>query len=225
GEGLDPGVAGVVRAAIEELRGLGAEIREVHLPHSDYGLPVYYIIAPAEASANLARYDGVRYGLRVKNAPDIWSLLEQTREQGFGAEVKRRIMLGTYALSTGYYDAYYKKAQQVRTLIRGDFDRAFQEVDVVAGPVSPTVAFRIGERADNPLQMYLADIYTISLNLAGLPGMSVPCGFVDGLPVGLQLIAPAFAEETLLRVSHAYEQATQWHTRRPQIVEPVKRNA
>lgn len=217
GEGIDPRVAATVGEAIEELRRLGAEIREVHLPHSDYALPAYYLIAPAEASANLARYDGVRYGLRAKNATDIWSMFSQTRELGFGPEVKRRIMLGTYALSAGYYEAYYKKAQQVRTLIKEDFDRAFTDVDVIAGPVSPTVAFRIGERVDNPLAMYLADIYTLSLNLAGLPGMSVPCGFVDNLPVGLQLVAPAFEEPLLLRVGYAYEQATAWHTRHPPL--------
>lgn len=221
GEGIDPGVAATVRAAIEELRRLGAEVREVHLPHNDYAVPVYYIIAPAEASANLARYDGVRYGLRAKNARDIWTLFSQSRELGFGPEVKRRIMLGTYALSAGYYDAYYKQAQQVRTLIKQDFDRAFAEVDIIAGPVSPTPAFRIGERADNPLEMYLADIYTLAVNLAGLPGMSVPCGLTDNLPVGLQLIAPAFEEAALLRVAYAYEQATEWHTRQPPLERAV----
>jgi aspartyl-tRNA(Asn)/glutamyl-tRNA(Gln) amidotransferase subunit A len=217
--GMQPEVAEAVRAAIEVMRGLGADIKEVGLPHTDYGLPVYYLIAPAEASANLARYDGVRYGLRV-DAPD-GNLLEtyrQTRGQGFGSEVKRRIMLGTYALSAGYYDAYYLKAQQVRTLIKSDFDAAFRDVDVIVCPTAPTTAFKIGEKVDDPLQMYLSDVFTLNCNLAGICGISLPCGFDGkGLPVGLQIMGPAFGEENILRVAHAYEQATEWHTYRPQI--------
>jgi aspartyl-tRNA(Asn)/glutamyl-tRNA(Gln) amidotransferase subunit A len=175
---------------------------------------VYYLIAPAEASANLARYDGIRYGLSVPG-PTLWETYTRTRGEGFGAEVKRRIMLGTYALSAGYYDAYYLKAQQVRTLIKQDFEAALREVDVIACPTTPTTAFRIGEKSDDPLSMYLSDIYTLSLNLAGICGMSLPCGFDDrGLPIGLQLIAGAFAEETMLRVAYSYEQATDWHKRR-----------
>ncbi len=215
--GLDPGVAAAVQGALETLTALGAEVRDVTLPHSEYALPVYYLIAPAEASSNLARYDGVAYGFRASGAGDIWELFARTRGAGFGAEVKRRIMLGTYALSAGYYDQYYKKAQKVRTLIKADFDRAFEAVDVVVGPTSPVPAFRLGERVDDPLQMYLADIFTISVNLAGLPGISVPCGFADGLPVGLQLIGRPWDEATLLRVAHAYEQATPWHARKPDL--------
>ncbi len=215
--GLDSGVAAAVQQALETLTTLGMEVREVTLPHSDYALPVYYLIAPAEASSNLARYDGVAYGFRAPGADDIWDLFARTRGAGFGAEVKRRIMLGTYALSAGYYDQYYKKAQKVRTLIKQDFDRAFEEVDVVVGPTSPVPAFKIGERVDDPLQMYLADIFTISVNLAGLPGISVPCGFASGLPVGLQFIGKPWDEATLLRVAYAYEQATDWHTRKPAL--------
>ena len=215
--GLDSGVAAAVQQALETLTTLGMEVREVTLPHSDYALPVYYLIAPAEASSNLARYDGVAYGFRAPGADDIWDLFARTRGAGFGPEVKRRIMLGTYALSAGYYDQYYKKAQKVRTLIKQDFDRAFEEVDVVVGPTSPVPAFKIGERVDDPLQMYLADIFTISVNLAGLPGISVPCGFASGLPVGLQFIGKPWDEATLLRVAYAYEQATDWHTRKPAL--------
>ncbi|MCD6289259.1 MAG: Asp-tRNA(Asn)/Glu-tRNA(Gln) amidotransferase GatCAB subunit A, partial [Anaerolineae bacterium] len=178
---------------------------------------VYYLIAPAEASANLARYDGVRYGLSIA-ADDIWESYRRTRGQGFGPEVKRRIMLGTYALSAGYYDAYYLKAGQVRTLIRRDFERAFEQVDVIACPTSPTTAFKIGERIDDPIQMYLADVFTISVNLAGVCGISVPCGFdQEGLPIGLQIIGPAFGEERILGVAYAYQQATEWHKRRPPL--------
>ncbi len=216
-DGVQPEVEAAVRAAITKLVGLGAEIREVQLPHTDYALPTYYLIAPAECSANLARYDGVRYGLSASDADDIWEVYRQTRGRGFGAEVKRRIMLGTWALSTGYYDQFYLKAQKVRTLIRQDFDRAFQDVDVVVGPTTPTTAFKIGEKADDPLQMYLSDVFTLSCNLAGICGVSVPCGFADGLPVGLQIQGPAFAEEQVLRVAYAYEQATEWHRRRPAV--------
>ncbi|MCW5852614.1 MAG: Asp-tRNA(Asn)/Glu-tRNA(Gln) amidotransferase subunit GatA [Anaerolineae bacterium] len=211
-EGMEPGVERAVRDAIQVLAGLGAEVGEVSLPHTEYALPTYYIIAPAEASANLARYDGVRYGHSAANPSDIWDLFRTTRDEGFGAEVKRRIMLGTYALSAGYYDAYYRKAQQTRTLIKRDFDQVFTHYDVVVCPTSPSVAFPIGARVDNPLQMYLADIFTLSLNLAGLCGMSIPCGFSEGLPVGLQFMGPPLGEPALLRAAYAYEQATPWHT-------------
>jgi aspartyl-tRNA(Asn)/glutamyl-tRNA(Gln) amidotransferase subunit A len=223
GEGLDDGVRDVVRAAIDQLAELGAEVREVSLPHTDYALPTYYLIAPAECSANLARYDGVRFGLSAPDAPDIWEAYRLTRERGFGAEVKRRVMLGTFALSAGYYDAFYLKAQKVRTLIKGDFDDAFREVDVIVGPTSPTPAFRIGEKVDDPMQMYLSDVYTLSCNLAGICGLSLPCGFVNAcagggqLPVGLQIQGPAFGEEKVLQVASAYEQATAWHRRRPPL--------
>jgi aspartyl-tRNA(Asn)/glutamyl-tRNA(Gln) amidotransferase subunit A len=205
------------------MRGLGAEIIEVSLPHTDDALPVYYLIAPAEASANLARYDSVRYGLRVAGE-DMWDNYRVTRGEGFGAEVKRRIMLGTYALSAGYYDAYYLKAQKVRTLIRADFDVAFQRVDAIVCPTTPTTAFRIGEKTDDPLQMYLSDVFTLSCNLAGVPGISLPCGFDrSGLPVGLQILGPAFGEEAILRVAYAYEQATEWHLAKPPISDGISR--
>ena len=217
-EGLDPEVEQAVRAAIEELKSLGGQITEIQLPRTDAAIAVYYVIATAEASSNLARYDGVKYGLRAKETKDLLDLYMKTRAEGFGPEVKRRIMLGTYALSSGYYDAYYGKAQAVRTLIRQDFDVAFNEVDLIVTPVTPTPAFKLGEKSENPLQMYLSDIYTISVNLAGLPAISVPCGFSKGgLPIGLQLIGRAFEEETLLRAAHAYEQSTQWHLRKPVV--------
>ena len=215
-EGMQPEVEAAVRAAVDQLADLGAEVVEVSLPHTEHALPVYYLIAPAEASANLARYDGVRYGLRVGGGGLI-ETYKVTRGQGFGSEVKRRIMLGTYALSAGYYDAYYLKAQKVRTLIKGDFDAAFEQVDVIVAPTSPTTAFRIGEKADDPLQMYLSDVFTLSMNLAGICGLSLPCGFdAGGLPIGLQVMGPAFGEEQVLRLAYAYEQATAWHNRRPQ---------
>ena len=221
-EGMQPETERAVRAAIDVMRALGAEIRDVSLPHTDYGLPVYYLIAPAEASANLARYDGVRYGLRLSPEGDagdgLWATYRATRGAGFGAEVKRRIMLGTYALSAGYYDAYYLKAQKVRTLIKGDFDAAFAEVDVIACPVTPSTAFKIGEKVDDPLQMYLSDVFTLNANLAGICGISLPCGFdAQGLPIGLQIMGPAFGEEKILRAAYAHEQATEWHTRRPNL--------
>ncbi len=217
-DGMQPEVEQAVRAAIGVLVSLGAELREISLPHTQYALPVYYLIAPAEASANLARYDGVRYGLRHPDAQTMWEGFKLSRGAGFGPEVKRRIMLGTYALSAGYYDAYYLKAQQVRTLLKRDFDLAFQQVDVIAAPVSPTTAFKVGEKANDPLSMYLADVFTLSLNLAGNCGLSVPCGFDgQGLPIGLQLIGPAFGEATILRAAYAYEQATAWRSRRPEI--------
>ena len=215
-EGIEPGVEQAVRAALQVLAELGAELREVSLPHTAYGIPIYYLVATAEASSNLARYDGVRYGLRIDH-PDMWQTYFETRQAGFGPEVKRRIMLGTYALSAGYYDAYYLKAQQARTLLRRDFERAWQQVDVLACPTSPSVAFKIGQKTDDPLQMYLADVFTVSLNRVGMCGISVPCGFCAGLPVGLQLMGPALGESTILRVAYAYQQATAWHTQRPEL--------
>jgi aspartyl-tRNA(Asn)/glutamyl-tRNA(Gln) amidotransferase subunit A len=215
--GMQPEVEAAVRAAIDQLADLGAQIVEVSLPHTEYALPVYYLIAPAEASANLARYDGVKYGYSHPQPADVWDAYRKTRQHGFGAEVKRRIMLGTYALSAGYYDAYYLKAQQVRTLIKQDFEAAFEQCDVIAAPTTPTVAFHIGEKIDDPLQMYLSDVFTLSMNLAGIGGLAMPCGFADGLPIGLQLMGPAFGEEKVLRVAYAYEQATDWHTRRPTL--------
>ncbi len=214
GEGLHPGVRQAVLEAVRVLEGLGARVEEVALPTLEYALPTYYLIACAEASSNLARYDGVAYGYRSPGAHDLYTLYARTRAEGFGPEVKRRIMLGTFALSEGYYEGFYKKAQQVRTLVRRDFDRCFQRVDVLATPTSPVAGFRLGERTADPLQMYLADVYTIPVNLAGLPGISVPCGFVDGLPVGLQLVGRPFEEATVLRVAYAYEQATEWHRHR-----------
>jgi aspartyl-tRNA(Asn)/glutamyl-tRNA(Gln) amidotransferase subunit A len=215
-EGMQPEVESAVRAAVGTLVGLGAEVVEVSLPHTTYALPVYYLIAPAEASANLARYDGLRYGLSVGGS-DLWDSYRQTRGQGFGPEVKRRIMLGTYALSAGYYDAYYLKASQVRTLIRQDFDRALQQCDVLVAPTTPTTAFKLGEKVNDPMQMYLQDIFTLALSLAGLCGLSVPCGFdAGGLPIGLQIMGGAFDEATILRVAHAYEQATGWHNQTPE---------
>ncbi len=215
--GMQPEVEQAVRGALEIWASLGAEIVEVSLPHTEYALPVYYLLAPAEASANLARYDGVRYGFSHPGAEDIWDMYRRTRQEGFGAEVKRRIMLGTYALSAGYYDAYYLKAQKVRTLIKQDFDRAFAQCDALIAPTTPTTAFRIGEKVQDPLQMYLSDIFTLSLNLAGVCGISIPCGFANGLPVGVQVLGDAYAEETILRVAYAYEQATTWHRRTPPL--------
>ena len=216
-EGLDPEVEAAVRAAIATLEDLGAQTQRVSLPHTEYGLAAYYVIAPAEASSNLARYDGVKYGLRVPGARDLIDMYSRTRGAGFGAEVKRRVMLGTYALSAGYYDAYYGKAQKVRTLVLRDFQRAFELVDVIVAPTTPGVAFTMGERAD-PLQMYLNDVFTIPVNLAGLPGLSVLGGFTrTGLPIGLQLIGKAFDEATLLRTAKAYEGATRWQERKPEL--------
>lgn len=216
-EGMDPHVDASVKAAIKQLESLGAVPVEVSLPHTGYAVATYYLLATSEASSNLARYDGVKYGLR-EGGKDLLDMYMNTRAAGFGAEVKRRIMLGTYALSSGYYDAYYLKAQQVRTLIKRDFEEAFKSVDIIATPTAPTAAFRIGEKADDPLQMYLSDIFTISVNLAGVPGISVPCGFTpDGLPIGLQLIGTHFDEETILKVAYAYEQSTEWHKRKPAL--------
>jgi aspartyl-tRNA(Asn)/glutamyl-tRNA(Gln) amidotransferase subunit A len=213
-EGMEAGVQQAVDDALRTLADLGAELVDVSLPHTEYALATYYITAPAEASANLARFDGIRYGNRVE-APTLQETYLRTRGEGFGPEVKRRIMLGTYALSSGYYDAYYVKAQKVRTLIKRDFDEAFANVDAIVAPTSPTVAFGIGARTDDPYQMYLADVFTIPANMAGIPGISVPCGLSEGLPVGLQVLGKAFDERTVLAVAHAYEQATDWHTREP----------
>jgi aspartyl-tRNA(Asn)/glutamyl-tRNA(Gln) amidotransferase subunit A len=215
-EGMEPGVESAVRAAIDQLAGLGAEIVPVSLPNTKYGIAAYYIVANAEASANLSRYDGVRFGLRVDGG-DMWETLRQTREAGFGSEVKRRIMLGTYVLSAGYYDAYYLKAQQVRTLARRDFEQAFKTVDVMVSATAPFTPFEIGAKTDDPLQMYLVDVLTVMLNMAGICGISLPCGFSEGLPVGLQLIGPALGESTILRVAYQYEQATGWHKERPEL--------
>ena len=214
-EGLDPDVKKSMDVAIETYRGLGAEFVDVSLPHTDYAVATYYLIATAEASSNLARYEGVRFGHRAEGAANLIDMFRKTRSEGFGAEVKRRIMLGTYALSSGYYDAYYLKAQKVRTLIMQDFLKAFAKVDVLLTPVAPTPAFRIGEKTSDPLQMYLSDIFTIPVNMAGTCGISVPAGFSgNGLPIGLQLIGRPFGEETILRAAHAFEQATAWHKRK-----------
>ncbi len=216
--GLDPRVAAAVQAAVKQLEKLGAEIVEISLPHTEYAVAAYYIIATAEASANLARFDGVRYGARVDGADPI-ELYLKTRGAGFGPEVKRRIILGTYVLSSGYYDAYYLRAQKVRTLIRRDFLQAFAKVDAIATPTTPTAAFRAGEKSGDPLQMYLSDIFTISCNLAGICGLSLPCGFTSDpkLPIGLQLLGKPFGEETILRIAHAYEQSTDWHQQKPPL--------
>ena len=216
-KGIEDGVRRAVEEAIETLEGLGASVREVSLPSTMYALACYYIIAPSECSANLARYDGVKYGYSDQQAADMWGAMEQTRQKGFGPEVTRRIMLGTFALSAGYYDAYYLKAQQARTLIRRDFAKVFETVDALVTPTSPVVAFPVGEKTGDPLQMYLIDVCTLPVNIAGLPGLSVPCGFSEGLPVGMQLIGPHLSEPTLLRIGHAYEQATEWHRSRPPI--------
>jgi aspartyl-tRNA(Asn)/glutamyl-tRNA(Gln) amidotransferase subunit A len=216
-EGMDPEVDDAVKAAIKKFESLGAVPVEVSLPNTGYAVATYYILATSEASSNLARYDGVKYGSRAEGK-DLLEMYMNSRAQGFGAEVKRRIMLGTYTLSSGYYDAYYRKAQQVRTLIKSDFEKAFREVDVLVTPTSPTPAFRVGEKSADPLQMYLADIFTISVNLAGVPGISIPCGFTSGnLPIGMQLIGRHFDEETILKASHAYEQSTEWHRRKPSL--------
>lgn len=216
-EGLDPEVENAVKIAIRKLESLGALPVEVSLPHTGYAVATYYVLATSEASSNLARYDGVKYGFRAEGR-DLLDMYMNSRALGFGAEVKRRIMLGTYALSSGYYDAYYKKAQQVRTLIKNDFENAFKEADILVTPTSPTAAFRVGEKTDDPLQMYLADIFTISVNLAGVPAISIPCGFTSAnLPAGLQLIGNHFDEDTLLTAAYAYEQSTDWHRRKPAL--------
>jgi aspartyl-tRNA(Asn)/glutamyl-tRNA(Gln) amidotransferase subunit A len=215
--GMQPEVEKAVRDAIRVLEKNGVRVEEISLPHTEFAVAVYYIIATAEASSNLARYDGMKYGYRAQ-AKDLTETYLKTREQGFGPEVKRRIMLGTYALSAGYYDAYYLKAQKVRALIKKDFEEAFKKCDAILTPTAPTTAFKIGEKTQDPLQMYLSDIFTISVNLAGVPALSVPCGFDSGgLPVGLQLIGKHFDETTILRIAFAYEQATEWHERKPQL--------
>ena len=216
-EGMEPGVEDATRKSIELLDRLGAEIVEISLPHTSYALAVYYILAPSECSANLARYDGVKYGLSDRDAETMWDALEQTRGKGFGPEVKRRIMLGTYALSAGYYDAFYLKAQRVRTIIRREFELAFESVDAIVSATSPTVAFELGAKTSDPVQMYLSDVLTLPANIAGIPGMSIPAGMSDGLPVGLQILGKALGEQTIFRIAHALEQATDWHTLRPSL--------
>jgi aspartyl-tRNA(Asn)/glutamyl-tRNA(Gln) amidotransferase subunit A len=218
GEGLDPEVEASIRAALKVYADAGAKIIDVSLPHSPYAIAVYYLVATAEASSNLARYDGVHYGYRAKSFANIIDMYSRSRGEGFGKEVKRRIMLGTYALSSGYKDAYYLKALKVRRLIKNDFDQAFACCDVILGPTSPTAAFKIGERTANPLSMYLSDIYTISCNLAGIAGISIPCGFTkSGLPIGLQILGPPFEEEKMFRIARMHERATDWHKRRPKL--------
>ncbi|WP_027410410.1 Asp-tRNA(Asn)/Glu-tRNA(Gln) amidotransferase subunit GatA [Anoxybacteroides tepidamans] len=217
GEGVSEEVRQSVLNALKVLEGLGAVWEEVSLPHSKYALATYYLLASSEASANLARFDGVRYGYRTDNAKNLIDMYKQTRSEGFGNEVKRRIMLGTFALSSGYYDAYYKKAQKVRTLIKQDFENVFEKYDVIIGPTTPTPAFKIGEKTSDPLTMYANDILTIPVNLAGVPGISIPCGFVNGLPVGLQIIGKHFDESTIYRVAHAFEQATDYHKQKPTL--------
>ncbi|MEM7294521.1 MAG: Asp-tRNA(Asn)/Glu-tRNA(Gln) amidotransferase subunit GatA, partial [Pseudomonadota bacterium] len=216
GDELDSDVARTVEAAIEVYRDLGAEFKEVSLPNQHLAVPVYYVVAPAECSSNLSRFDGVRFGHRCEDPKDLEDLYKRSRGEGFGEEVKRRVMIGTYALSAGYYDAYYLKAQQIRHLISDDFDRAFESVDMILGPSSPSVAFRIGDKNEDPVAMYLNDLYTIAANLAGIPGISLPCGFHDGLPVGLQLLGPAFDEALLLNAAHLYQQQTDWHQQMPE---------
>lgn len=215
-EGLNSQIADCIHAAIKTYESLGATIKEISLPHTNMSIPAYYVIAPAECSSNLSRYDGIRYGHRCEKPKDLIDLYKRSRSEGFGKEVKRRIMIGTYALSAGYYDAYYLKAQQIRQLIRQDFVEAFKQVDVILGPTTPDTAFKIGEKADDPVSMYLSDIYTISVNLAGLPGISAPAGFVNNLPVGMQLIGNDFSEAKLLNVVHQYQQHTDWHKRIPE---------
>ena len=213
--GLDARIADKVMAVVEQLKALGATLKDISLPNMQHAIPAYYVIAPAEASSNLSRFDGVRYGYRCENPKDLTDLYKRSRAEGFGAEVKRRIMVGTYALSAGYYDAYYLKAQKIRRLIKNDFVEAFKDVDLILGPTTPNLAWKLGEKNADPVSAYLEDIYTITANLAGIPGLSMPAGFVDGLPVGVQLLAPYFQEARLLNVAHQYQQVTDWHTRAP----------
>ncbi|MFA5677423.1 MAG: Asp-tRNA(Asn)/Glu-tRNA(Gln) amidotransferase subunit GatA [Pseudomonas sp.] len=215
GAGLDSSIADTISAAVKQLQSLGAEIREISLPNAELAIPAYYVIASAEASSNLSRFDGVRFGYRCENPADLTDLYLRSRAEGFGDEVKRRIMVGTYALSAGYYDAYYLQAQKIRRLIKNDFMAAYEQVDVILSPTSPTPAFPIGEKIDDPVSLYLTDIYTITANLAGVPGIALPAGFADGLPVGMQLLGPYFSEPRLLNIAHQYQQATDWHTRAP----------
>jgi len=213
--GLDPDVEKAVQAAVKEYEKMGAIVQEISLPTMALSIPAYYVIAPAECSSNLARFDGVRYGYRCENPKDLDDLYKRSRSEGFGSEVKRRIMIGTYALSAGFYDAYYLKALKVRELVREDFIKAFQKVDLILSPTTPTPAFKLGEKANDPVSMYLCDIYTIAVNLAGLPAISIPAGLTRGLPVGLQLIGNAFEEARLLNAAHCYQKATDWHTKIP----------
>ncbi|EKD72728.1 MAG: hypothetical protein ACD_45C00602G0001, partial [uncultured bacterium] len=215
-EGLHNDIAKAIETAVKEFEKLGATIQDIHLPNTNLSIPAYYVIAPAECSSNLARYDGVRYGYRCDNPVDLEDLYKRSRSEGFGLEVKRRIMIGTYALSAGYYDAYYLKAQKIRGLIRRDFVDAFKKVDVILGPTTPTPAFKLGEKTSDPVSMYLSDIYTIAINLAGLPGISIPAGFTQGLPIGMQLIGNYFSEARLLNAAHQYQKTTDWHTRTPE---------
>jgi aspartyl-tRNA(Asn)/glutamyl-tRNA(Gln) amidotransferase subunit A len=220
GAGLDAEVKQTTLDAIKQFEQLGAAVVEVHLPKTELSIPTYYVIAPAEASSNLSRFDGVRYGYRAAQYTDLEDMYRKSRSEGFGWEVKKRIMIGTYVLSHGYYDAYYLQAQRLRRMIAQDYQNALAQCDVIMGPVAPTTAWRMGEKTDDPVQMYLEDIYTLSLNLAGLPGMSVPCGFSDtGLPIGLQIIGNYFDEARLLQIAHAYQSATDWHTRRPVVAQ------
>ncbi len=217
-EGIDPEVKNALEQALAKCRQLGMDLREVSLPHTEYAVSTYYVVATAEASSNLARFDGVQYGYRSPNGQNLLEMYTRTREEGFGSEAKRRIILGTFVLSSGYYEAYYGHALKVRTLIKRDFDRVFKEVDCVITPPTPTPAFRLGEKLEDPLTMYLSDIFTISVNLAGVPGLVIPCGFTkSGLPIGMQWIAKPFAEETLFQAAYAYEQATDWHRREPTL--------
>jgi aspartyl-tRNA(Asn)/glutamyl-tRNA(Gln) amidotransferase subunit A len=217
-EGMDKEVEASIRDAIEKFEELGATCMDISLPHTDYAVAVYYVVATAEASSNLARYDGARYGYRSKNPETIWQMYGETKDEGFGQEVKRRIMLGTYVLSSGYYDAYYLKAQKVRTLVKQDFIEAFKKVDVILTPTSPTPAFKMGEKTEDPLQMYLSDIFTISVNLSGIPAISIPCGFTkSGLPIGLQILGPFFAEDRVIQAAYAFEQNTDYHLRKPKL--------
>jgi len=215
-DGLDPAIAAAIEAAVKVYEGLGASVKQVRLPHTDMAVPAYYVVAPAECSSNLSRFDGVRFGHRCEAPVDLLDLYQRSRGEGFGDEVKRRVMIGTYVLSAGYYDAYYLKAQQVRRLISDDFRKAFEEVDVIMGPTAPTPAFGLGSKVDDPLTMYLSDVYTIAVNLAGLPAMSIPCGEVGGLPVGLQLIGGYFSEGRLLNIAHRFQAVTDWHGRIPE---------
>lgn len=219
GDGLNNDVATVIQDAVKEFEKLGAKVKEISLPNLNLSIPSYYVIAPSEASSNLSRFDGVRYGYRCEEPKDLMDMYKRSRGEGFGKEVQKRIMVGTYALSEGYYDAYYLKAQRIRRLIKEDFVKAFEEVDVIMGPVAPTTAFGIGAKTDDPIAMYLEDIYTLSINLAGIPAMSIPAGFADGMPVGLQIMGNYFAEAKLLNVAHKFQQATDWHTKNPSLAE------
>lgn len=218
GEGVDPTIIAQVEKVISTYRELGATVEEVSLPHSQYGVEIYYIMASAEASSNLQRFDGIRYGYRAEDVKDIEDLYVRTRSEGFGMEVKRRIMLGTFSLSSGFYDAHFKKAGQVRTLVKRDFDKVFEDYDLIISPTAPTVAYKLGEKVDDPITMYTGDLLTIPVNLAGLPGMSVPCGLVDGMPVGLQIIGKPFDEATMYRAAQAFETATEFHNQKPAIL-------